>query len=49
MATFLDWWKGEGWEGRGGKNIDFWEVISDIPVPCHDGGGRGGGSAKDAT
>ena len=22
----------------GGKNIDFWEIISDIPVPCHDGG-----------
>ena len=22
----------------GGVNIDFWEIISDIPVPCHDGG-----------
>ena len=29
----------------GGKNID-WEVISDIPVPCHDGGGRGVGQPK---
>ena len=25
-------------KGEGYKNIDFWEVISDIPVPCHDGG-----------
>ena len=31
---------GEGEVGGGDKNIDFWEVISDIPVPCHDGGMR---------
>ena len=48
MATFLDWWKGGRGksEGGGGKNIDFWEVISLSPVMM---GGWGGGSAKDAT
>ena len=30
--------EGGGRRNGGGKNIDFWEVISDIPVPCHDGG-----------